>query len=231
MLVRVAVADLAPCVEFVAGDRRGLAAVASLVAQRYRTRVLDEGLAPASRAEALAAGLLLRAELGVGDGARFTCSPSGKPELPPPSPAFNISHGGGLAVLATAAACDGPVGVDVERPEAYCRASARRVLDARQVRWIEDVDGESERARRFCRAWTRMEAVLKAQGSGFDRDPRSEGLPAGWPTRFVELRGHIIAVSARKPPTIDIVDYQDGLCEDMGLRAVLDANGGMRYDG
>jgi 4'-phosphopantetheinyl transferase len=96
----------------------------------------------------------------------------GKPRLAaePERLAFNLSHSGGLTLVAVTRGRE--VGVDVERekPERDLVALAERALtpeDAAAVRGA----GEDERARVFYGHWTRHEARLKCLGIGLGRAP------------------------------------------------------------
>jgi 4'-phosphopantetheinyl transferase len=98
----------------------------------------------------------------------------GKPQLAagPDRLAFNLSHSGGLALVAVTAGCE--VGVDVERvaPDRDLVALARRELDPAAAAAVAAA-AEPERAELFFAAWTRHEARLKCLGVGLG-GPRSE---------------------------------------------------------
>ena len=90
----------------------------------------------------------------------------GKPYLrAAPQLQFNLSHSGGVSLVAVA--LDIEVGVDVERlrPMPDCLAVAERFLapeDAAALREMPAVEQERE----FFVRWTRSEAVWKARGIG-----------------------------------------------------------------
>ena len=98
--------------------------------------------------------------------------PGGKPRLErAPEPLrFNLSHSGELAVAAVAHG--GEVGVDVETLGKSRRLDLleRRVLSAGEREQLRTIAEDAARQLAFLRAWTRKEAVLKAIGSGIDRD-------------------------------------------------------------
>jgi 4'-phosphopantetheinyl transferase len=105
----------------------------------------------------------------------------GKPRLAtePERLAFNLSHSGGLALVAVSRGRE--VGVDVERekPERDLVALAERALapeDAAAVR----AAGEEERAPLFYGLWARHEARLKCLGAGLSRPP-------AWPSPEVAV--------------------------------------------
>jgi len=102
----------------------------------------------------------------------FAYEPNGKPFLTiPNAPAFNLSHAGGLAVLAVIAS--GAVGVDLERTKPlddYC-ALAAMVMHPSELAAFCALPVEARRTA-FYRHWTRKEALLKALGPGFAAEPR-----------------------------------------------------------
>ena len=78
---------------------------------------------------------------------------------------FNISHSGGIALLAFARQRE--VGVDVEqiRSDFDLEAIARRFFSANEQQELFALPPE-ERANAFFRCWTRKEAYIKATGDG-----------------------------------------------------------------
>ncbi len=90
--------------------------------------------------------------------------PHGKPSCPI-GPCFNLSHSGDLILLALHP--EWPVGVDVERlrPELDWQRLARRLLGESERRSLEGLPA-CERAEAFLSAWCRLEARLKARGTG-----------------------------------------------------------------
>lgn len=113
----------------------------------------------------------------------------GKPRLPDhPGLHFNLSHSGGLAVIATSTI--GEVGIDLEalRPRPGLLPVARRFFAAHEADAVEACDGEA-RSRAFLRLWTRKEAVLKASGRGIgvDTRPIAVGIDACAPRVMVDF--------------------------------------------
>jgi 4'-phosphopantetheinyl transferase len=78
---------------------------------------------------------------------------------------FNISHSGGIALLAFARRRE--IGVDVEqiRSDFDLEAIARRFFSAHERQELFALPPE-ERANAFFRCWTRKEAYIKATGDG-----------------------------------------------------------------
>jgi 4'-phosphopantetheinyl transferase len=124
------------------------------------------------------------------DALEFEEGPHGKPSLP--GIEFNLSHAGGIAVVAIA---DRPVGVDVEVP----RRIARPAGVARRLGLEWGTLPGPDRAATLLRAWTRTEALLKATGTG-----ASAGLagaedrlaPAGWVVVDLDLGAHAVGAVA-----------------------------------
>jgi 4'-phosphopantetheinyl transferase len=103
----------------------------------------------------------------------LTDGPGGKPRLAtaPERLAFNLSHSGGLALVALAAGGI-EVGIDVER------LRPRRDLVRLAGRWLPALDAaaveaapEVEREPVFYAAWTRHEARVKCTGAGLGGPP------------------------------------------------------------
>jgi 4'-phosphopantetheinyl transferase len=110
------------------------------------------------------------AEVSLDRTCRLCGQPHGKPAVRGGGPEFSVSHSGDLVVVAVATA---PVGVDVEQLDERARelgggdpvTLARMVLAEEERAALAAVDPEG-RARAFLVAWTRKEAVTKAQGDG-----------------------------------------------------------------
>ncbi len=124
---------------------------------------------------------------------------NGKPCLAAPvaagSPDFNLSHSGGLAVLAISRI--GAVGIDVERPERPFDPMdlAASVFCPEELSTLRSLP-EAERMDRFLIYWMAKEARMKLTGEGLSLEPRSIalGLSDGMPQ----------SVSAPVWPAVDI---------------------------
>jgi len=90
---------------------------------------------------------------------------NGKPRLPGGELQFNLSHSGGLALVAISK--DRPVGVDVERvePARDFLALAKRALNEEDFAAVRAA-AAGDRSAVFYAAWVRHEARLKCLGVG-----------------------------------------------------------------
>ncbi|WP_148667852.1 4'-phosphopantetheinyl transferase family protein, partial [Mizugakiibacter sediminis] len=86
------------------------------------------------------------------------------------APAFNLSHAGGLALLAVGRVR--ALGIDVEavRPLPDAELLARRCFTPAECLTIA-ATAPQRRALAVMTCWTRKEALLKATGDGLGRDP------------------------------------------------------------
>jgi len=110
---------------------------------------------------------------------RFVENAYGKPELEGSGPWFNLSHSGGMAVIAVR--LSGPVGVDIEvvdRPTNIDGLASQILTKAERIEF--SVCMPSERQPLLLRYWTVKEACVKALGLGLSEpfstiDVRFEG--------------------------------------------------------
>ncbi|MFB8275291.1 4'-phosphopantetheinyl transferase family protein [Nocardia colli] len=109
----------------------------------------------------------------------FTVGDHGKPGLACAAPAFNLTHTGGLAVIAIAGS--GSIGVDAESLDAYFDLAglAPRVLTPRERERVGADHG------RFLRHWVAKESYLKWLGSGLTVSPDTIELSADQAGRAV----------------------------------------------
>lgn len=186
-----------------------------LVCPRYREKAATKAPEPTRLGE-FAAGLLLASVLGVRADEQLTLGPEGKPELSAGSPHIGLSHDDAMAVLAVA---DGVVGVDVEEvPAQYGRLQRDALRGVLSAEHIERIERALDPALSFALAWTRVEAVLKADGRGFAFDVRGGHLPAGWKTAHVLVDGHAVTCATREEPAL--------LVHRLGMRDVMALLGG-----
>lgn len=183
-----------------------------LVCPRYQGKATTKAPEPARLGE-FAAGLLLASVLGVQSDDALALGPEGKPELATGFPHIGLSHDDGMAVLAIA---PGVVGVDVEEvPAQYGRLqrdALRRVLSAEE---LAKTEASPVPAMAFALAWTRVEAVLKADGRGFAFDVRGGNLPQGWKTTHTLVDGHAVTCATREEPAPLV--HRLGMCEAISL--------------
>lgn len=183
-----------------------------LVCPRYQGKATTKAPEPARLGE-FAAGLLLASVLGVRLDDALALGPEGKPELATGFPHIGLSHDDGMAVLAIA---PGVVGVDVEEvPAQYGRLqrdALRRVLSAEE---LAKTEASPVPAMAFALAWTRVEAVLKADGRGFAFDVRGGNLPQGWKTTHTLVDGHAVTCATREEPAPLV--HRLGMCEAISL--------------
>jgi 4'-phosphopantetheinyl transferase len=103
------------------------------------------------------------------DEIHFEYQASGKPQLAPEQNPnalqFNVSHSGGVALIAIGS--EHRLGVDIEkiRPDIDAEALAERFFSVRERAGLR-VLPDDLRARGFFACWTRKEAFLKATGTG-----------------------------------------------------------------
>jgi 4'-phosphopantetheinyl transferase len=134
------------------------------------------------RARFLAGRRALREVLGARTGRApgalaLGYGPQGKPYLQDaPAPAFNLSHSGGIglvALLDDGGDAQAAIGVDIEtlRPLPDARELAVANFEPDECEALERLP-EPERSKAFLIGWTRKEACLKALGSGFSGPAR-----------------------------------------------------------
>jgi 4'-phosphopantetheinyl transferase len=133
------------------------------------------------RAAAWAAlAAILAAYLGGPAAASLATDPTGKPRLAeaPERLSFNLSHSGGLALVAVAPG-GFEVGVDVERhkPRRDLARLAARWLPAADAAAVAEAPGAA-RERVFYAAWTRHEARVKCTGAGLGGPPPGDEIVA-----------------------------------------------------
>jgi phosphopantetheinyl transferase len=153
-------------------ESRSSAASTAPAAGEIQVRRIELG--PDGRQEARAAlGRILAEALGEADPPVLVQSKTGKPRLAvePGRLAFNLSHSGGLALVALALG-GVDIGVDVER------IKERRDLGRLAARWLPAADAlavaavpSAEQAAVFYPAWTRHEARVKCTGVGLAGEP------------------------------------------------------------
>jgi 4'-phosphopantetheinyl transferase len=124
---------------------------------------------------------ILSASLGVPPGSLvFEYGPRGKPFLAnqsgPDGLQFNLSHSGGMALVALTRGV--PVGVDIEceKREMEVDSIASRYFAQAEAAALTRLD-QAARVRLFFRIWARKEAFIKALGQGMGIDLHSFEVP------------------------------------------------------
>jgi 4'-phosphopantetheinyl transferase len=133
--------------------------------EAHAASIPDSDRRRAWRASHIALRIVL--ERWAGEGIRrqqFRHGPNGRPSLPQPPPHFSLSHTEGLALVACASA--GEVGVDVERRRDIALSPERQAMIKAAAVGLtpsdERLNGEDD----ILHAWTRLEALGKALGTG-----------------------------------------------------------------
>lgn len=132
-------------------------------------------------------------ELGYG--------PHGKPAAP--GVRFNLSHAGGVALIALAA--EREVGVDLERVDRRSTAIERALTPGERAAL-----GAGDRHLALLRTWCRKEALAKAAGTGLGWAPERFDTSQPGPYRLADLdapAGFVaaLAVAGERPCTIRVV--------------------------
>ncbi|TSA39632.1 4'-phosphopantetheinyl transferase superfamily protein [archaeon] len=135
--------------------------------------------------------LILASALSIDAAAvRFTHQTTGKPRIEGEGgPWFNVSHSGGIALMAIAS--DRRVGVDIERIRPIVDHDPAMYFSQEEVRDLKRLP-EQQRERAFFRGWTRKEAYLKARGDGlgFGLQNFSVALAPDLPPRLLHVDGY-----------------------------------------
>lgn len=176
----------------------------------------DAFLSPGDRDEYVVAHLVLRELLGAHLGRpprtlgfrRAPCpacgGPHGRPELDldPVPIEFSLSHGGGQVLVALAGRA---VGVDVEALSTAETAASLTPSLPPAERAAVSARPTPERPAAFARAWARLEAYLKALGTGIAVDLGGVDLAraqaAGWTIADLDV-GPGLAAAVALSPTI-----------------------------
>ena len=117
----------------------------------------------------------------------FSTGPYGKPRLTEGNLRFNVSHSGGLALVAVAR--NRELGVDIEelRPMDDAEDLADRFFSAQESRKLRTAVDSAARIRGFFECWSRKEAFIKALGEGLSH-PLDSFEVSFYPDTAVTLR-------------------------------------------
>ncbi len=97
--------------------------------------------------------------------------------------------------------------MDIEAIDEIAPVAVERMVNDDERAWINAAPNLQERNLRLSRTWTRIEAILKAEGVGFSIDPRKDGMPDGWNTLSVIYGRCVISCAARSMPRIVLKEH------------------------
>jgi phosphopantetheinyl transferase len=194
--------------------------IAPLYAHKAR-HLFDVGTAAAEGAalRQVASGALLAFTLGVTSDHQLSYGSHGKPRLSEGGCCFNISHSQTQVVLAYASH---EVGVDVETiPEQLSQhqvlalGRALGIAHERGAAPTPELRAHAATPLLWTQEWTRVEAILKALGTGFSLGPQ-DYLPLmnQWQCQWVQLDRALVCVASAERPVVTIkkFDPQAWLC-------------------
>lgn len=149
----------------------------------------------------LTAGYLLRKYLNVFSDSQLIYGKYGKPGLINREEHFSISHANNVVVLAIS---EEEIGVDIERSDEVNWFAAKQVFPEKWMCQLKIAE-KADRDRVFARQWTALEAVLKAEGTGF-AIPKEEqwNILLKWQTQYMEFQDYVITCATRKPVEIEV---------------------------
>lgn len=156
---------------------------------------------------------------------RIRLTPEGKPFLSPlESPAFNLSHSGGLGLLAVTRSA--PIGVDIERIRhaSDLAGIASSTFSAAENAALTRLP-EARRTEAFFACWSRKEAVGKFDGRGLGLEPASFTVPVD-PDAPPDAAGDLVEIGATRPVRLFDVPVPSGF---RGAVAALPGTGGLRF--
>ncbi len=98
--------------------------------------------------------------------------------------------------------------MDIEAIDEIAPVAVERMVNDDERAWINAAPNFQERNLRMSQTlWTRIEAILKAEGVGFSIDPRKDGMPGGWNTSSVTYGLCVISCAARSKPRIVVKEH------------------------
>ncbi|MBQ9680634.1 MAG: 4'-phosphopantetheinyl transferase superfamily protein [Ruminococcus sp.] len=146
----------------------------------------------------LIAGLLIRRAIGDSE---IIFGAHEKPYAKDSGICFSVSHSGDIVAIAVD---ENEVGLDVEEiPEENRLKIADRFYHPAERAYVH---GAQDKARAFCRIWTRKEAVLKMTGEGISTDLTA------FDTTAEPLSGQIV--------TVDLDNYCLSVCSEKAISSM-----------
>lgn len=162
--------------------------ISPMYIQKYRSFSLLK-----DKNQELAAGYLLKKYLGIYKDDQILCNEYGKPYLSSGNVYFNLSHSEEYVALAMA---DHEVGVDVEKIRKYHDATVKKVFNDDQRKMLEQLP-VSKKDSKFTEIWTKMESILKLEGTGFtDRWPEIDY--SAYCVQTIQWNSYFISVATRE---------------------------------
>lgn len=138
-------------------DEKALHSICPVYTEKYLTSKNEQ-----LKKNAVASGILLKDRIGIISDSQLS-SYDGY---------FSLSHSNNCTVLAVS---DSPIGVDIERISTPPSAIVEQIFP-KEFQQEYHLAADKEKAHVFYRLWTKLEAHLKAEGTGFAKDPRLEAL-------------------------------------------------------
>lgn len=150
----------------------------------------------------LGAGYLMYQYLGIESDDDLLVGPYGKLYLKSKSYFFNISHSGDYVVLAVA---DEELGVDIEEIEIAeaIKSVPSKAFTSDEKNWLAKQHSDEA----FSILWTKKEAVLKADGQGFYRDPQSISVldTKEFFIEYEKIENYILSCAMKKPFRMNLI--------------------------
>ena len=151
--------------------------IVKVIAPHYLEKY-QKAKAASVKSDELGAGLLLSKILGVTRDEELKFGEYKKPMMKDDSKCFSLSHSVDYVVLAVS---DFPVGIDIERTDRLSLSVLKRVLPSSCYEKLPQNEEDTNTKLEWTKSWTTVEAILKADGSGFMVDPRdNEDFMEGW---------------------------------------------------
>lgn len=162
--------------------------ISPMYIQKYRSLSLLT-----DKNQELVAGYLLKKYLGIYKDDQILYNKYGKPYLSSGNVYFNLSHSEEYVALAMA---DHEVGVDVEKIRKYHDATVKKVFNDDQRKMLEQLP-VSKKDSKFTEIWTKMESILKLEGTGFtDRWPEIDY--SAYCVQTIQWNSYFISVATRE---------------------------------
>lgn len=162
--------------------------------------------------ELLCSGVLLKEHLGIKEDRQLQIAKSGCLAFADGSRGFCLSHARDYTILAVSEN-HSVIGADIEElsfdlseKAVHHRAIvAKRVFPPALMAQYRAASPQEE-PRVFAALWTRVEAVLKADGAGFYKEPlQHAALFDEWSCENIEFDDHMIAIASKSAIQINLV--------------------------